>query len=280
LSLYHLYEYDPDLHKTANEVAGCVREFGEAGLESSAIKALADAYLDLLEKRGLPPKLFIEPSIQLCSGRYFNFLDPDATPVTPEEIAHALGNVARCAGHTIFDMPVPVGQHCVLASRAAPAPFKFEALMHDAVEAFTGDVTTPLKQCLADFKRIEKYCEHSVRRQYLLPLEMSPEVKAIDVRMACTEKRDCLPPDPPGEGWEMLEGIDPYEIIITPWSAKQAKTRWLAEFNALWPEHMARNLPRESDQREDAAWPSFSIEARRELATRLGLYDPVTQDIP
>lgn len=234
-SLHHLYQYDEELHTFAKRHAEYVaNDFIVAGEYS---RNLARAYLDLLEKRGLPPKLKCYPSIQLATGEYFDFLDPDSTPISPEAMAHSLSKVARCNGHTLGDLAVSVAQHCVLSARAAPSGFKFEALMHDAAESVTGDITTPLKQLLADFKRIEKNIEHSIRGFYLLPLDMTKDAKAVDLGMAATEKRDVMPNDPEGDEWEMIRGIEPYPFVIEPWEPAVAKQRWLDAFNILWPAH-------------------------------------------
>jgi hypothetical protein len=139
--LNHLYQYDEALHAFAKRHAEYVANDSVVAGEYS--RDLARAYLDLLEKRGLPPKLKCYPSIQLATGEYFDFLNPDATPISPEAMAHSLSKVARCNGHTTGELSVSVAQHCVLSCRAAPSGFKFEALMHDAAECVTGDITTP-----------------------------------------------------------------------------------------------------------------------------------------
>jgi hypothetical protein len=153
-------------------------------------------------------------------------------------MAHSLSKVARCNGHTTGELAVSVAQHCVLSCRAAPFGFKFEALMHDAAECVTGDITTPLKQLLADFIRIEKNIEHSIRGQYLLPLDMTKDAKAVDLRMAATEKRDVMPKDPEGDEWETIKGIA-LRHLIDPWEPGVAKARWLDAFKLLWPAHKA-----------------------------------------
>ena len=43
----------------------------------------------------------------------------------------------------------------MLASWIAPDEYKYDCLMHDAAEAFLGDIPSPLKQLLPEFKRIE-----------------------------------------------------------------------------------------------------------------------------
>lgn len=251
-NLYHLYEYDETLHESAKLYAELMTdpavEFSmDAASNVNALHDLSNAYLDLLAKRGLPPKIKYEAMIQLESGNWYDFLNPDSTPLTPRDIASGLSKTSRCAGQTFGEYGVPVAQHCVLAAEQAPPGFKLEALMHDGIESVMGDCCTPLKQCLPDWKRVEQNCEHSLRRFYHLPLEMSHEVKLVDIRLAATEKRDLLANNP-GDEWPMLEGIEGYVFTMTPWPAPVAKKRWLEAYQQLWSEPRAsRPNPQTSD---------------------------------
>ena len=44
--------------------------------------------------------------------------------------------------------------------------FELEALMHDAAEAFLGDITRPLKHMLPDYKRIESETERAILSRF------------------------------------------------------------------------------------------------------------------
>lgn len=223
------YEYDFDLHKTAQTLART--SLDQLDHTTFASEVLARAYLDLLERRGMPPTLKCYPSIQLQSGGFFDFAEPQNTPISPEDIAVGLSKSARCTGHSLGFEPYTIAQHCCLASDAAAEAFKFEALMHDAPEAVLGDVTTPLKQLMPDYKKLEERVTDAFAGWFDLPKSMSPEVKVIDIRMAATEKRDIMPP---GE-WEMLRGIDPYDFEIEIWGHERAYHEWILRFYSLNP---------------------------------------------
>lgn len=86
-----------------------------------------------------------EPTMVLLtySGRTIDLEHPDFSRFEIEDIARPLAYQCRFVGNT--RKFYSVAQHCVLASHLAPAPFAFDALMHDSEEAFTGDWPTPWK---------------------------------------------------------------------------------------------------------------------------------------
>lgn len=238
-------QYDEELHFAAHRAARRLAQPwspADAALDFGT-SALAHAYLDLVARRGLGPTLICVPSIQLASGQYFNFLEPDSTPVSMADIANALSKINRFNGHNTDSHGYSVAQHCVVGSRHIAPAFAFEFLMHDAPESVIGDVTTPLKQLCPDYKGIEHGVERSFANQYLLPREMSPEVKECDTRMAATEKRDLMPPDMPGSEWEFLRNVAPYDEKINIWTADYAALKFQERFNELWPAHITDMMP-------------------------------------
>lgn len=222
------HEYDPALHKTALVLART--SLDQLDGTTFAAEVLARAYLDLLERRGMPPTLRMEPTIQLQSGAWFDFLDPLSTPVSPEDIAAGLAKQSRYTGHTLGFVPYTIAQHCCIASDIAPPHLKFEALMHDAPEAVLGDIATPLKQLLVDYKVIEDMVSEAFAEWFNVSPKTLPEVKVIDIRMACTEKRDLMADV---EQWGMFDGIEPYDFRITPWAPEEAYFAWLERFSRL-----------------------------------------------
>lgn len=126
-----------------------------------------------------------EHSIMTGRGEYFDLLNPVPEMVNIKDIAFALSRVCRFGGHCISFYSV--AQHSALACRLAAPQLKLEALLHDASEAYLGDVPQPLKRLLPDYREIERSVSRIIRQAFRLPLDESPEVKAIDRRLLALE---------------------------------------------------------------------------------------------
>ena len=168
--------------------------------------------------------------IQTLSGKRFDYINSTADDVDIEDIANALSNICRFAGH------VPefysVAQHSVLCSQIVPPEFAFEALMHDAAEAYCQDIPQPLKCLLPDYKRIEQLVDDLIRNKFGLPADMSPVVKYADLTMLATERRDLEIDD--GTRWAILDGIPCSDLIqISPLRPGQAYGLFMNRFNEL-----------------------------------------------
>jgi hypothetical protein len=82
--------------------------------------------------------------MQTFTGHAFWPLDPRVEDVFVEDIAHHLSNVCRYAGaaRSFFS----VAEHSILVSQHVALEYALEALLHDASEAYLGDVIRPLKR--------------------------------------------------------------------------------------------------------------------------------------
>lgn len=157
----------------------------------------------------------IEPSIQVSSGAYFDFTSPNKRLVSIDEIAHSLSQICRFTGHC--SEFYSVAQHSVLVSYLVPCERAFEGLMHDAHEAYIGDVSSPLKMLLPQYQELDKYISAAVRAQFGLPAALDPSVKAADLVMLATEQRDLFPHNPEdARFWRILHGVTPMSERLQP----------------------------------------------------------------
>jgi hypothetical protein len=80
------------------------------------------------------------------SGKQIDLIEPHPDMICISDIAHALSHFTRFGGHVKHFYPVAL--HSVLVCALAPKELKREALLHDATEAYVGDVIKPLKEIL------------------------------------------------------------------------------------------------------------------------------------
>lgn len=171
----------------------------------------------------------MRPDIMLVTGRYFDFMVPEQCDFDIVDIAHALANLCRFTGHT--RRFYSVAQHSILASHCVPRSLAKEALLHDAPEAFIGDVSRPLKQLLPQYKEIERRVEAVVRLKFQLPEHESPMVKHADLVMLATEKRDLMPTT--GDQLHLIADIEPLRMRIEPMPPEMAYLAFMARYSEV-----------------------------------------------
>lgn len=174
------------------------------------------------------------------SGGRFYLTDPRPEEVNIEDIAHALSHICRFTGHV--QKFYSVAQHCVLAADCAPDEHKLAALLHDAGEAYTNDISSPMKWALnklsgGALKSMEFAIATTIYRRFDVPTPLDPVVGEIDLRLLMTEARDLLPYDADIRGIE--NAPKPYTRPIAPWSSQTARRLFLEFFEALMADRAA-----------------------------------------
>lgn len=90
-------------------------------------------------------------SIETVTGKFVSPLHCTMDDIDIVDIAWALSRISRFAGHTITEVPYNVAQHslfvCEMIEREHPDDklLQFYGLMHDAAEAYIGDIPSPIK---------------------------------------------------------------------------------------------------------------------------------------
>lgn len=159
-------------------------------------------------------------------GNRFYPLTPRIDDVAIEDIAHGLAYQCRFNGQTRTFYSV--AQHSIIVAALVPEEQRLAALLHDAAEAYLGDMVKPLKLLLPEFSAIEEQVSAIIAEKFGLSGFAFPEIKRADLIALATEKRDLMPYST--ESWETLRGISPLPQIIGPMSPEEAKAEFLAAF--------------------------------------------------
>lgn len=168
----------------------------------------------------------MQPIVTTRSGKHVNLLEPAEDSIDVNDIAHALSNQARFNGHT-HDF-YSVAQHSVMVSRLVPTEHALTALLHDAAEAYVGDMVTPLKHMMPAFQEVEDGLFAVIARKFGIDRELPAAVVHADRVMLATEQRDMLVNF---DDWGLPT---PMRSKLRPWAQGVAKRMFLEKFWALY----------------------------------------------
>lgn len=195
---------------------------------------------------GLSP--FPDDAILTWSGHLVRPFADDPGRLTIVDVAAGLSRICRFGGHC---QPwYSVAEHSLLVSELLRPYGRFgmlRGLLHDAAEAYIGDVPTPLKRRLAvrdsraswPLAEAENYLLSRilgavVRTEDFMAMDSTvvrEAVKTADVVALATERRFLMPR---GEPWPVLEGVTPVQLLEgSPLSVEQAQIAFLQRFELL-----------------------------------------------
>lgn len=188
--------------------------------------------------------------IGLYEGGRVDLLHPRPEQFSIEDIARGLSRVNRFAGHT--HEPYSVAQHSVTVSRLAPERLALCGLLHDASEAYLGDLLRPVKVMCPGYQAAEARLMAAIAERFEIPWPMPAELAAVDDRLLVTE-RELLQPGAPR--WETLADVRPYPRFTIPYQKPAAAE---AEFLRRYEEILAggpAELPSAVDRLTDNPRP-------------------------
>ncbi len=133
-------------------------------------------------------------SVSLWSGRRIDPLNPRVEDIHLDDIAHALARTCRYNGHVAHHLSV--ARHSIWVSEALEqTPFALWGLLHDATEAYLGDMVKPVKHdpTMTAFVAAEIALESCIASRFDLPYPM-PEVvheadRHVTVNLEIGERR-------------------------------------------------------------------------------------------
>lgn len=178
-------------------------------------------------------------AIQTKNGFEFDPSTGKINTIDIRDITHALSNLCRYAGHC--KKFYSVAEHSVLTYKIAkklwPDDLKTQwaALLHDATEAYVGDVPTPLKVLLPRFNTIEDELQSEIARVFGIKWtdEITQKVKQVDLQALATEAKILFKDI---SHWQTTQGIDTHPELLSPGFPKQpndAKEYFTRVFNKL-----------------------------------------------
>ena len=189
--------------------------------------------------------------LRTYTGRDFVLDAPSRRDVSILDIAWALSRICRFGGHVLAPH-YSVAEHSVRVSRVVrdgggtPAEV-LHALLHDAAEAYIGDVVWPLKHLpeMAGYRALEARVEAEVFASFGLPPELPAVVKRADLILLATEKRDLVrrhgDPSPSVRpevaaasvrlGVWACDGFEPLLLPIIPVDAGRARDEFLRAYD-------------------------------------------------
>lgn len=125
--------------------------------------------------------------------------EPRRAKIDPLDIAHALSQQCRFAGHTLSFYSV--AEHSVRVSRLFYGEGKRDkelaliALLHDAVEAYLQDIIRPLRVQLTEYADLERKWALRIGSRFGLGdqlADLPQEVMDADLILLATECRDLI----------------------------------------------------------------------------------------
>lgn len=158
--------------------------------------------------------------MQTHTGRVVDLTRFSEDDIVIEDIAHALSQIIRFTGHA--KAPYTVAQHSLIVAELVPPEHRLWALVHDASEAYLGDVSSPLKSLLPDYREIEDRFQRIIAGRFGLPWPIPEAVKHADRVALMVEKRDLLLTQHDWPGQFEPDTAFVIEQIMQPWDAEVA----------------------------------------------------------
>lgn len=179
------------------------------------------------------------------TGKVFDLLNPQESQIDILDIAHSFGNICRWQGHC--PQFYSDAQHSVMCVMLATSKLKelnipkehvsyflLAVLLHDAHEAYTGDVIKPLKVLLHDYDKIAKPIQKCIYASYQLAdivATYACTIKNIDIAIGDIEF-ECFYEKKSERFLNIMQQFSSNEKYMC-WSPQEAKHKFLAVYNDI-----------------------------------------------
>lgn len=159
----------------------------------------------------------VAPWMQTLSGGFVDLLDPQPDQIVATDMIVSLSRIPRFNGHSLIFWSVAAHSLLVeeLARRAGASAFvRLWALLHDAHEAYMGDLTAPMKTAVNDtidmtlgdspgdgwvrpLRDIEQCLQRAIHAHFGIPVWHSAEldvIKLADLQALEIERAQIMSP--------------------------------------------------------------------------------------
>jgi uncharacterized protein len=171
--------------------------------------------------------------METFGGHTVQLMTPSVDDIRIEDIAHHLA--LQCRFNGACRVFYSVAQHSINVAELLPKWCKLEGLLHDAAEAYIGDVTRPMKEVLDSsvLPMVEATFNQVIANKFLLKQDATTDllVKDADWIMLKSEAQALMRTR--GYAWNFPgTGITPVPIGRC-WDWAEAKERFLLMFYSL-----------------------------------------------
>ncbi|MEP3245128.1 MAG: phosphohydrolase [Sneathiella sp.] len=167
-----------------------------------------------------------------ATGNEFYPFDPRPDQISLEDIVQKLSRICRYNGGVKWPLHYSVAEHSVLLARYAldnheDPELAMQMLMHDAAEAYIGDMVRPLKEVMPEFRDIDHLITEAIFKKFNIPHPMPALVKELDHRILFDEEIQAIAP----HTRRFDDGTGkPLGVTLQFWSAERA----YQEFKGQW----------------------------------------------
>jgi 5'-deoxynucleotidase YfbR-like HD superfamily hydrolase len=171
-------------------------------------------------------------SAWICTytGRKFFPLDPNPDDISIMDIAHALSNQCRFAGHTLRNYSV--AEHSIYVSKLCDPQDALDGLLHDAPEAYLVDLPRPIKNSpgFEAYHVAERDVHYAVSKAFGTKEVIPVSVHFADIHLSYTEARDLMSPE---QQWFKSEDCYKFHIPTDERKASEVRDEFLDRFYEL-----------------------------------------------
>lgn len=171
--------------------------------------------------------------IETFTGKAFHLLDPKPEEICIEDIAHALSLQCRYNGHT--KTFYSVAEHSVVLAdyvfkETSGKRLARTMLLHDAAEAYVGDLPRPIKHILPQFSILEERIFAVIAERFDIFPKLPDYIKTLDSRILVDERTQLMGATTNEWGTDKLF---PLKVSLEGLSPEEAEKAFLQRFYAL-----------------------------------------------